>query len=131
MLKMCEFNGCHNLIEHGRYCSEHQRHIHKHKPKSIYHHDNKPVYRSEQWKSVCLMVDLREHDRCQRCGKIVFGKDKQHHHIIPIKKNPQLEFDPDNIMLLCAKCHPIVEHEQEKTKPKIFPKYFQSPPYQK
>ena len=129
MKKMCEFNGCHNLVEHGKYCKEHQRMYHKKsKPKSIYHHDNKPVYHSDKWKSVCLVVDLREHDRCQRCGQIVYGRNKHHHHIVPIKVNPQLEFEPSNIMLLCSKCHPIVEHEQETEPPKVFPSYFSNPP---
>jgi len=126
---MCEFNGCHNVIEHGSYCEEHKysekfKRAHA-KRKSIYHHDNKPVYRSQEWKSVCEVVDMREHNACQNCGRIVFGRNKQHHHIVPIKDNPQLEFEPDNIMLLCARCHPIVEHEQENKKPEIFASYFE------
>lgn len=125
---MCEFNGCHNLIKHGKYCAEHAyskdyRIKHKHH-RSVWHHDNKPVYHSDKWKSVCEVVDLREHNMCQRCGKIVFGKDKQHHHIIPIKQDPSLKFEPRNIMLLCARCHPIVEHEQEENPKPVYPSYF-------
>lgn len=129
---MCEFNGCHSLVEHGRYCEEHaysEKHKRARKKKrSVYHHDNKPVYHSEKWKSVCQLVDMREHDQCQRCGRYVFGRHKHHHHIVPIKVNPMLEYEPNNIMLLCNLCHPIVEHEQEEKPVKVYPSYFDSPP---
>ncbi|EEM02034.1 Phage endonuclease [Bacillus pseudomycoides] len=51
----------------------------------------------------------------------MFGKRAHHHHIVPIKVNPSLKLDADNIMMLCSKCHPIVEKEtnvkyQEKKK---------------
>lgn len=131
---VCQFNGCQNLIEHGAYCAEHayspKYKRAKRKRRDVYHHDNKPVYHSEEWASVCLTVDLREHDQCQRCGHIVFGRHKHHHHIVPIKDNPLLKFDPNNVMLLCDKCHPIVEHEQETAPPKVYPSYF-SPPTKK
>jgi len=126
--KLCEFPGCRNIIEHGRYCAEHgysdkfKRAKKKHR--SVYHHDNKPVYHSSEWADMCQLVDLREHDQCQRCHRIVYGRHKHHHHIVPIKVNPKLEFDPNNIMLLCDRCHPIVEHEQEEAPAKVFPSYF-------
>lgn len=131
---MCEFNGCHNIIEHGRYCTEHsysEKHKRSRKKKrSVYHHDNKPYYHDPKWKSVCMQVDLREHNQCQRCGKIVFGRHKHHHHIKPIKDDPSLAYEPNNVMLLCDLCHPIVEHEQEDTLAKVYPSYFNSPPTQ-
>lgn len=129
---LCEFPGCQNTINHGRYCSEHgytsKFKRSQQKARSVYHHDNKPVYHSSEWESICQVVDLREHNQCQRCGKIVFGRHKHHHHIIPIKQDPSLWFEPNNIMLLCDKCHPIVEHEQELNPPKVFPAYFKAPP---
>lgn len=131
---MCEFNGCHNIIEHGRYCAEHsysEKHKRARKKKrSVYHHDNKPYYHDPKWKSVCMQVDLREHNQCQRCGKIVFGRHKHHHHIKPIKDDSSLAYEPNNVMLLCDLCHPIVEHEQEDTLAKVYPSYFNSPPTQ-
>lgn len=126
--KLCEFPGCQNVIEHGRYCEEHgysdKFKRAKRKRRSVYHHDNKPVYHSDEWANVCMEVDLREHNQCQRCHRIVYGRHKQHHHIIPIKDDPTLKFEPSNIMLLCDRCHPIVEHEQEDKPPKVYPSYF-------
>lgn len=125
---MCQQPGCTNVVEHGRYCAEHAySHSYKRakrKKASVYHHDNKPVYRSDEWKSVCYIVDQREHNCCQHCGKFCYGRDKQHHHIIPIKDDPSLEFEPNNIMLLCSKCHPIVEHEHDEHKPNVYASYF-------
>lgn len=128
---MCSFNGCHNIIERGKYCAEHAYSAKykrsKRKKKNVYHHDNKPVYHSETWANICQQVDLRENNQCQRCHRIVFGRHKHHHHIIPIKNDPTLEFELNNIMLLCDKCHPIVEHEQEDKPVKVYPSYFEAP----
>lgn len=127
-LKYCAVDGCSNLVEHGKYCPEHAlsakgKQARKHH-RSVYVHENKPIYRTERWKNVCQIVDLREHNRCQRCGKYVWGRHKQHHHIVPIQRDASLTYDTNNIMLLCDKCHPIVEHEQDDTNQKIYPSYF-------
>ncbi len=36
--------------------------------------------------------------------------------LYPIKDNELLKLDPNNLMLLCSKCHPIVENETEDKK---------------
>ncbi|WP_420814207.1 HNH endonuclease [Loigolactobacillus bifermentans] len=128
---MCQYEGCNNLVDHGKYCQEHaysrKYRQAKRKKRDVYHHDNKPYYRTERWQTVCMEVDIREHNCCQRCGRYVYGRHKHHHHIKPIKVDASLAYDPNNIMLLCNLCHPIVEHEQEAKPPKVFPSYF-SPP---
>jgi 5-methylcytosine-specific restriction protein A len=49
----------------------------------------------------------------------VFGKQAHAHHIVPIQIDPSKRLDSDNIILLCNKCHPIVEKEtMEKYKKK-------------
>ncbi len=129
--KMCQFEGCSNITERGKYCSEHTASRKfkraKRKKHNAYHHENKPYYHSQRWKTVCAIVDLRENNCCQRCHRYVFGKYKHHHHIKPIKLDATLAFDPENIMLLCSDCHPIVEHEQEEKRPKVYPSYFTPP----
>lgn len=67
---------------------------------------------------------IYERDRgcCKRCGKFVFGRKAHVHHIVPIKNNPLLKLDPNNLILLCSECHPIVEQETETKK--VFPSYF-------
>lgn len=114
-MKYCAEQGCKTLISKGRYCENHRR---RKKEKPVYS-VNKSFYRTQAWKD--LVADVYERDKgcCQRCGKFVFGRKAHAHHIVPIQINPKLKLDPDNIMLLCNKCHPIVEAEtMEKYKKK-------------
>ena len=129
-MKYCEANGCRNKVSKGKYCSEHsyskKRMRKQRKKKDIYHHENKSFYRSDTWKRVADYVYERESGRCQRCGKFVYGRSAHRHHVVPIKDNPNLKLDPNNIRLLCPKCHVIEENE---SKPKaVFASYFDIAP---
>lgn len=121
-MKYCGFNGCGNKIVRGNYCDEHKRSKKKKQQKNIYHHENKPFYRSDEWKHMRSFVYERERGYCQRCRKFVFGRNAHVHHIVPIKKNPTLRLEENNLMLLCSKCHIIVENEDKPKK--VFPSYF-------
>ncbi|AUB52996.1 HNH endonuclease [Enterococcus mundtii] len=125
-MKYCQFDGCTNKIAKGIYCAEHKRSSKsrkkKQKAKSVYHHENKPFYRTQAWKDMRQFIYEREGGHCQRCGQFIFGKRAHVHHIVPIKDNELLKLDPNNLMLLCSKCHPIVENETEEKK--VFPSYF-------
>lgn len=92
------------------------------KPINVYHHDNKSFYRTKEWQDVADFVYEREGGCCQRCGRFVFGRQAHRHHVIPIKKNEMLKLDPNNIRLLCPKCHVIEENEADEKK--VFPSYF-------
>ena len=126
MMKYCQFDGCTTKIPKGRYCQEHQRSEKssksKAKKKTAYHHENKPFYRTDAWKDNYDYVYEREKGHCQHCGRIVFGRQAHRHHVIPIKKNPLLKLDPNNIRLLCPQCHVIEENEDDNKK--VFPNYF-------
>lgn len=116
-MKYCAEQGCKNLISSGRYCENHKR---RKKEKTVYS-KNKSFYRTQAWKDLVSFVYERDKGCCQRCGKFVFGKQAHAHHIVPIQIDPSLKLNPDNIMLLCSKCHPIVEQEtMEKYKKKKF-----------
>lgn len=122
-MKYCDFNGCKNKVEKGRYCVDHKPTRKKSKTKkNIYHHENKPFYNSELWEITRSKVLQREANHCQRCSRFVFGRQAQVHHIIPIKKDPTLKVELSNLMLLCPKCHTIVENEGKEQK--VFPSYF-------
>lgn len=122
-MKYCCFNGCNHKISKGYYCDEHKRSKpKKKKQKQVYHHKNKSFYNSYPWRSVRSVVYEREHGCCQRCGRFVFGRQAHVHHIIPIQVDPTLKLDPNNLKLLCPKCHTIEENE-DKTE-KVFPSYF-------
>ena len=114
-MKYCQFDVFTNKIAKGIYCTEHKRSSRsrkkKQQAKSVYHHENKPFYRTQAWKDMRQFIYEREGGHCQRCGQFIFGKRAHVHHIVPIKDNELLKLDPNNLMLLCSKCHPIVENK--------------------
>ncbi|WP_371069129.1 HNH endonuclease [Sediminibacillus sp. JSM 1682029] len=114
-MRYCGEQGCKQLIAKGRYCEDHRRK----KRKKVVYSKNKSFYRTRDWKDLKAYCYQRDGGCCQRCGKFVFGKRSHHHHIVPIQIDPSLKLDPDNIMTLCSKCHPIVEKE---TMEEYFPK---------
>ncbi|USK91505.1 HNH endonuclease [Rossellomorea marisflavi] len=114
-MKYCGEQGCKSLISAGRYCADHKR---KKKEKVVYS-KNKSFYRTQAWQDLRSFVYERDKGCCQRCGKFVFGKQAHAHHIVPVRIKPSLMLDADNIMMLCNKCHPIVE---EETMEKYFPR---------
>ena len=121
-MKYCDFNGCPNKIDRGKYCEDHTRSIPKQRNKSIYHSTNKPFYNSDAWKALRSEVYQREKGCCQRCKRFVFGKQAQCHHMVPIRKNSILKLDPNNIRLRCPECHMIEENSDEQGK--VFANYF-------
>jgi len=50
---------------------------------------------------------LKSSPRCTICG---VKKDLELHHIKPKSKHPELEFDLDNVTLLCSCCHNLLHH---------------------
>ena len=114
-MKYCGEQGCTNLITKGFYCDDHKRR----RKKKVWHSSNKSFYNSQAWKDLTSFVYQRDKGCCRRCGKFVFGRQAHHHHVVPIQINPSLKLDADNVILLCNKCHPIVE---EETMEKYFPK---------
>lgn len=125
-MKYCDFNGCQNKISRGTYCEDHKRSRQsirkKQKKKDIYHHDNKDFYNSKAWKDTRSFVYQREKGCCQRCGRFVFGRQAHVHHVIAVKEDITLRLEPNNLMLLCPKCH--IEEENKDKKQKVFPSYF-------
>ncbi|PFB05021.1 endonuclease [Bacillus anthracis] len=123
-MRYCNFNGCNNKVAKGLYCEEHKRKKKKRKKTEVYHHENKPFYRSDAWQSMRSFVYEREKGCCQRCGIFVFGRQAHVHHVIPIKKNPSLKLEPNNLRLLCPTCHMIEENEEDDKKKNVFASYF-------
>ncbi|MFS7388553.1 HNH endonuclease [Carnobacterium maltaromaticum] len=123
-MRYCQFDGCSNKINRGAYCIEHSRTRRKKDKanKDIYHHENKPFYRTDEWQAMRKHIYEREFGKCQRCKRMVFGRNAHVHHVVPIKENKLLKLDENNLMLLCSECHPIVENETENKK--VFPSYF-------
>lgn len=51
------------------------------------------------------IVSIRDKDICQKCGKKVYGSNRQRSHVIPVSAGNKLAFDPMNIKVLCYYCH--------------------------
>jgi len=65
--------------------------------------------RSPQWAEAARRF-LKEHSRCAACG----GDDRvQVHHVLPVDRYPELEFDESNMISLCMsplECHVKLGH---------------------
>lgn len=106
-MRYCAEQGCKTLISSGRYCEDHKR---RKKEKPVYS-KNKSFYHSQAWHDLRAYVYQRDKGCCVRCGRFVFGKRAHAHHIIPINVRPDLKLDPDNVVIVCDVCHPILEQE--------------------
>ncbi len=49
------------------------------------------------------VVILRDGYRCLRCGKTLKGLNLS--HLYPEGQYPRMKYNPDNLILLCFKCH--------------------------
>lgn len=70
------------------------------------------AYFDDLVKQICLK---RDGEKCRRCGRI---DQLQASHIWPKGSHQKMRFDPDNVLILCEKCHlfwwhrnPIEAHE--------------------
>lgn len=109
-MKYCAEQGCRQLIGKGLYCDHHKR---KSRNKSSV---NKSFYNSQPWKDLKSYCYERDGGRCTQCKKFVFGHSAQHHHIVPIRENPSLKLEPENVTTLCPTCHMLIENKSQKHK---------------
>jgi len=55
-------------------------------------------------------IRRRDKDICQKCGKRVVGRNSHPSHVLPKKTYKSLEWDEDNVKLLCWHCHNFFWH---------------------
>ena len=60
-------------------------------------------YGTNKWRQLALLTRKRYHDTCASCGIESTGLDV--HHVQPVATHPELKADPDNLVLLCRRCH--------------------------
>ena len=58
--------------------------------------------RRDFWERVKGPLMERKGGRCEWCGA---KEELQVHHVLPYDHFPQLKEHPDNLMLLCSRCH--------------------------
>ena len=68
--------------------------------------ERQAVYSSTEWKAAVKAVWKRDRAECQVCGSPKKRYDNYHiHHIASFADAPELRCDPNNLVLLCRKCH--------------------------
>lgn len=73
------------------------------------------VYSSVEWAEAIKAVWERDQGLCTDCGKEANGHMMHAHHIEGFDARPDLRCDPNNLRLLCAKCHRKY-HPRKRTK---------------
>ena len=72
------------------------------------------LYASAEWASVSAYVWRRDAETCTRCGVVSHDRRRMYiHHIEGFDERPDLRTDPDNLCLLCTRCH-ADEHKAAK-----------------
>ena len=61
-----------------------------------------PKKNLNEWKR---LIKERDHYTCRRCGAQLTSKQLHAHHMIPKWFMPELEYDLNNGITLCNKCH--------------------------
>jgi 5-methylcytosine-specific restriction enzyme A len=62
--------------------------------------------RSGHWPTLRAQT-LKEHPTCAACGTT---EHLTVHHVIPFHVDPSKELDPDNLIVLCERCHLVFGH---------------------
>lgn len=71
--------------------------------KQTYKEKFKNFYNSKEWKTLRAVKFADAGGLCEKCKKIVSGKEV--HHIVPIEKDWNKRLDYNNLILLCSACH--------------------------
>ena len=67
-----------------------------------HHRHSQKVTRTARWKVLRMAILERDGFRCKGCG---CGGRLEVDHIKPVRTDPELSFDPDNLQALCPACH--------------------------
>lgn len=61
----------------------------------------------KQWtdKNWSRYIKERDHYTCKVCGRLLYGKEAQAHHLIPWWMDEKFRYDKNNGVCLCDTCH--------------------------
>lgn len=79
--------------------------------------ERQQIYSSEKWEDCVKYVWKRDNYTCKRCGKNwkIRQKDEKTfeiHHLYGFAEYSMLRCNPDNLVLLCHKCHKYVHNKK-------------------
>ena len=66
-----------------------------------------PITKLKQELKPLFRAYIRQRDKntCQKCGKKVYGRNSHVSHVLPKDKYRSLEWDEENVKILCFYCH--------------------------
>lgn len=110
--RICSAPGCSRLTEgSSKYCGLHQykeaedRKKEEERREKFFSQFNSSrwpeLYNTKQWK-VLRDEQLKNFPICQKCGCY---EATEVHHVIPHRGDPNLFFNPENLVSLCHDCH--------------------------
>ena len=103
IIKKC--SKCGEKYEYGKKCSCYYK---NRKKDSAIKGKKDTFYSDEPWRTLRNIKMIEYGAHCQRCILKFHRITTTHlegHHIIPRSKRPDLELDPDNIVILCKRCN--------------------------
>lgn len=106
---------CQKIVPHDHICPNKQ----KPSPKKTTEADS---YRwTTQWAKLSRQIRERDHYLCQLClsAHFINSEGLSVHHITPIKEDPSLAYEEENLITLCSACHHKVEQDWKKWRPKL------------
>ena len=65
-------------------------------------------YSSKKWRETRDLIKIRDRMTCRKCGQVITGRyivDHIKEVNILNKNNWDIAYNPDNLQLLCQKCH--------------------------
>ena len=63
--------------------------------------------RPEEWRELSKAIREERGCRCERCGQQFHRIDLECHHVLGWRRYPQHRYDPENILVLCHRCHEV------------------------
>jgi hypothetical protein len=74
------------------------------------------IYAKAEWGEFARQVFARD-----RCCRLCESKEKMEiHHIDPFSQSPLLVMDIGNVLVLCRKCHKMIQGKERKWKRKLY-----------
>ena len=71
-------------------------------------------YAQQRWRKLAAQIRKRDNMRCAFCGTACgFKGDAIVDHIKPRRLHPELAYDPNNLQLLCKRCHDSTKKRDE------------------
>jgi 5-methylcytosine-specific restriction endonuclease McrA len=92
-----------------RYCPQHKKE--QPPPFSSAIRYNESLYKTTQWKQLRTRI-LKEQQCCFKCGISKEETKLEVHHLIPPRRNEELFFDIENLVLICPICHRIITNQE-------------------